>query len=134
MEEPAENNLVTFLPANKEEAAYLVAHDSKVVIDTSYLGFDFKGQPAIGTGLTAKSGQINTFSETWEMPWGEQSKVINPYNQLEAGLTRKNAPQRPFSITFRGYDKGLGFRCTFPGHYEGYPAFRASILGMINCN
>lgn len=52
--------------------------------------------------------------EEWEMPWGEQHRVRNHYNELAISLREKGGAQRPFTIRFRLYDDGLGFRYEFP--------------------
>ena len=114
VESPSGNNLVTFFLTEKGQAAYIVAHENKVVLDTSFLGFDFKDQPSLGTGLMVQGSTTSTFNETWEMPWGEQREVVNHYNELHIDLSEAGESARLFSVTFRVYDDGIGFRYSFP--------------------
>lgn len=53
----------------------------------------------------------HAFEETWEQPWGEQRLVENRYNELSLHGER-------FTIRFRVYDEGLGFRYELRGDGE----------------
>ena len=44
------------------------------------------------------------------MPWGEQRKVSNCYNELIVNLHEVAAPDRLLNIYFRAYDDGMAFR------------------------
>jgi len=105
---------VEFFLQNKGEAAYRVLYNAKPVIETSTLGFDFQGEPSIKEGLAVKSSAITEFNETWEMPWGEQLKVVNHYRQLSVTLAEKGGAKRTFNLVFRVFDDGVGFRYEFP--------------------
>lgn len=96
------------------QAAYSVLFGEKTVIDTSTLGFTFEGQEALAGGLTVKGAANRAFSETWETVWGEDRMVENKYNELALDLQEKEAPNRQFSVVFRIYDDGIGFRYEFP--------------------
>lgn len=98
----------------KQSPYYLVKRENNVVIDTSYLGFEFKNSHPLKNNLTIVKTQKSTFNETWEMPWGEQEQVINNYNELKIDLKENVASSRKFSIVFKVYDDGLGFRYKFP--------------------
>ena len=100
---------------NKDgKAGYILNYKDKAVIDTSYLGFSFTDVAPIEKNLKIKGAQTRSFDETWEMPWGEQRYVKNNYNELKIDLEEKEAPGRQFSVVFRVYDDGVGFRYEFP--------------------
>lgn len=100
---------------NKEKQPfYLVKKEDKTVIDTSYLGFEFKNAKALNNGLKITSTKEATFNETWQMPWGEQLDVVNNYNELKIDLEEENEPNRKFSVVFKVYNDGIGFRYEFP--------------------
>ncbi|CAM1343326.1 glycoside hydrolase family 97 protein [Tenacibaculum amylolyticum] len=100
---------------NKEKQPfYLVKKEDKTVIDTSYLGFEFKNAKALKHGLKISSTKETTFNETWQMPWGEQLDVVNNYNELKVDLEEENEPNRKFSVVFKVYNDGIGFRYEFP--------------------
>ena len=93
---------------------YVVKRNNEIVIDTSYLGFEFKGAKALKSDLSVLNVEKSTFNETWKMPWGEQENVLNNYNKLRVSLRETIAPNRKFSIVFKVYNDGVGFRYEFP--------------------
>ncbi|MCK8479374.1 glycoside hydrolase family 97 protein [Psychroserpens algicola] len=93
---------------------YLVTRNNKVVIDTSYLGFEFKNAPAFDKHFIIKKSETETHIESWEMPWGEQEIVENNYRELRVMLQEKVTPERFLNIIFRVYDDGVGLRYEFP--------------------
>ena len=96
------------------QAAYTVLYLNSVVIDTSTLGFEFTDAPELRDGLEVIKARNRSFSETWEMPWGEQRFVKNTYNEMLVTLKETKKPDRTFDLIFRVYDDGLGFRFHFP--------------------
>lgn len=110
---PNEAITVDFELTSDGTAYYRVKFHDEVVIDTSYIGFDFKDQPTLASGLKIASVTSNTFNETWEMPWGEQREVQNHYNAMVITLEEMDAPNRKFNVEFKVYDDGLGFRYEF---------------------
>ena len=111
---PSDNNEVQIVLDDQGSMYYQVLHNGEVIIDTSYMGFDFKEQPALAKGLKIVSSESTSQNETWEMPWGEQREVVNNYNQVTIHLEEKEAPKRKFDLIFKVYDDGLGFRYHFP--------------------
>ncbi|MEQ8238681.1 MAG: glycoside hydrolase family 97 protein [Cyclobacteriaceae bacterium] len=99
---------------SKGKVGYLVKFNNKIKIDTSFLGFDLQGQPSLSDNLSISGIEKSSFSETWEMPWGEQRVVENNYKQLVVKVQEKQALQRKFDIIFKVYNDGLGFRYAFP--------------------
>lgn len=93
---------------------YKVKFNTKTVVDTSYLGFEFKDVPAFHKNFIVKNTSTSTFNETWQMPWGEQLDVVNNYNELRVELQEKTTPERFLNIVFKVYDDGVGFRYEFP--------------------
>ncbi|MBO3115663.1 glycoside hydrolase family 97 protein [Winogradskyella sp. DF17] len=93
---------------------YKVQFDDKTVIDTSYLAFEFVNAKPIKEDLKVTSVRINSFNETWDMPWGEQRNVKNNYKFIKAQFEETSTPNRKVNIEFRVYDDGIGFRYEFP--------------------
>ena len=110
---PSENISIAFFLDTQGAPHYLVKHNNTLVIDTSSMGFDFKDQPSLQKGLKVVDTKTSSFNETWEMPWGEQRTVVNHYNELIVHLEELQAPQRKFSVIFRAFDDGIGFRYEF---------------------
>ncbi|WP_246223881.1 glycoside hydrolase family 97 protein [Fulvivirga kasyanovii] len=114
VESPSGNNILVFFTNEEGEVGYTVAHSGKVVIDSSYLSFDFKDMDAIKSGLEVSNSSSKSVTETWEMPWGEQRKVKNNFNELTVDLKEQEGLERKLTVIFRVYDDGLGFRYHFP--------------------
>ena len=110
---PEGTNAVRFF-LKEDRLGYLVSHKNQTVIDSSYVGFEFKDHPALGEGLEVLTVTKEKFDETWEMPWGEQRVVRNNYNELIIELAETEEPSRRFDVICRLYDDGLGFRFRFP--------------------
>lgn len=106
-------NTIEFKLSDKGKAFYLVSHNGQTIIDTSYISFDFKNQAAIKDSLKVLRSNSSSFTETWEMPWGEQRNVVNNYNELLVELEEMITPNRRLNLYFRAYDDGIGFRYEF---------------------
>ena len=106
-------NTIDFHVSSNGTPYYLVKHNNAVVIDSSYVGFDFKNQPPLKSGLKIIGSSSSTMDETWEMPWGEQRKVNNHYQELVVNLQEDAAPNRKLNIYFKAYDDGVAFRYEF---------------------
>lgn len=93
---------------------YVVKFNNKVVVDTSYLGFEFKDIPDFQKDFKINNSEASSFNETWQMPWGEQLDVVNNYNELKIELEETSELKRKLHVIFRVYDDGIGFRYGFP--------------------
>ena len=93
---------------------YQVSYDNEKVIDTSFLGFEFKDLKAFNNNFKILNSNTSSFNETWQMPWGEQIDVVNKYNELSVSLQETVEPFRLLNIVFKVFDDGLGFRYEFP--------------------
>lgn len=93
---------------------YTFSRNTSLVLDSSYLGFEFSDLPPLGENLEVTDSRLESLEETWEMPWGEQRIVRNHYNELTVTLHETAEPGRIFDIIFRIYDDGIGFRYHFP--------------------
>jgi glucan 1,4-alpha-glucosidase len=96
------------------QAAYTIQYQDRSIIDTSSVGFEYLDAPALAEGLAIREVHSRFFTETWEMPWGEQRFVENTYNEMRVKLQEKHGLKRFFYLVFRMYDDGLGFRFEFP--------------------
>ncbi|WP_298900589.1 glycoside hydrolase family 97 protein [uncultured Psychroserpens sp.] len=105
---------LSFNLSEEGQPYYLVMRDGNVIIDTSYLGFEFKDAPAFDKNFIIKNSETKTNIETWQMPWGEQKDVVNNYRELKIMLQEKVSPERFLNVVFRVYDDGVGFRYEFP--------------------
>ncbi len=96
-------------------AAYSVSRSGKVIIAPSKLGFLLTDAPKIDRRLAISGQEVRDFDQTWTQPWGEWEHIRNNYRELKVHLKETTALARVFSVTFRIYDDGVGFRYEFPG-------------------
>ena len=106
---PSGVNKIEFQLMENGAPAYQVSHGNEIVIQKSNMGFDFKNAATLDKGFTIVSSKTNTVKEFWEMPWGEQRKVSNHYNELILQLEEAKAPNRKLNVYLRAYDDGIGF-------------------------
>lgn len=111
---PDESNQVVFLLSAEGQPTYLVMHDDKKVVDTSFMSFEFKEAPELKKGFKIVNSTTATVDETWQMPWGEQADVRNNYSELIVNLEEASAAKRKLTIHFKVFNDGVGFRYEFP--------------------
>lgn len=111
---PDGNVVVAVQIVEDGHAAYTVTRKGTPIIKPSKLGFLFTDVAKIDRHLTITGQQTRDFDETWEQPWGEWRTVRNHYRELKVGLKEADGLKRDFSLTFRIYDDGVGFRYEFP--------------------
>ncbi len=99
---------------DNQQAAYSVFYKDKHLIKPSVLGFSFTDSPPLDGDLKIVHARKSYFSEQWEMPWGEQRLVENTYNELKVDFREQTGLRRQFTVVFRVYDDGIGFRYEFP--------------------
>ncbi len=99
---------------NKGKAEYTVDYAGKRLIDPSILGFEFRKMPALDGPFKIASTETGTFDQTWQTVWGHRDTIRNHYNELIVELQETESPNRSFSLHFKVYDDGLGFRYTLP--------------------
>jgi hypothetical protein len=98
---------------------YLVQFNDKVIVDTSFMSFDFVNSKSLKDNFKIIKTSSSSFNETWQMPWGEQLDVVNNYNELKVELEENSELKRKLNIVFKVYDDGIGFRYEFP-EQEGW--------------
>ena len=110
-----DGRIVVQLDLNGEgRLAYRVLHDGKPVIGDSRLGFILRNDRQLLRNLQMEAQSSRSFDETWEQPWGERRFVRNRYNELRAEFVEKDRDRRRFSMVFRVFDDGVGFRYDVP--------------------
>lgn len=94
------------------EAQYyyrLTTETGEAIINNSRLSLSIDSQNVIVTNTDPELNE-SSFDETWEQPWGEQRYVRNNYTELTLS-------GEIFTLRFRLFDDGLGFR--YELHGEG---------------
>ncbi len=94
---------------------YKVAYRGEEVVAPSHLGFRFKDQPALDERLVISGAARSSKDESWEQPWGERRLMRDVHNELRIDFATTEKKPRHFSVRFRAFDDGVGFRYEFPG-------------------
>lgn len=121
---PSENVKVNFFLTENNIPAYQLFFHNQMVLDTSMLGFDLKDQTALNDNFEVVKVERDFLSEDWELPWGEQRKVENKFNELTISLKETGADSRLMNLVFRVYNDGIGFRYDFPEQ----PGFKEAVI------
>lgn len=95
-------------------AAYSVSRNGKLIIAPSKLGFLFTDVAKIDRRLSVTGQEVKDVDESWTQPWGEWSTIRNQHRELKVHLKETTALARIFTVTFRIFNDGVGFRYEFP--------------------
>jgi len=97
---------------------YQVEVDGKVMIDTSYMGFDFLEQPDLYQNFAVQDVKFNQYNETWSPVWWQKDSIMDHYQAMEVTLREQAPPGRLLNIHFRAYNDGIAFRYHIPPGQE----------------
>ena len=114
---PDGNVILSFSLKNDGTPSYKVSYKNKPVINESTLGFTLKKADPLTNNFKVVDTKKSTFKETWKPVWGEESEILNHYNELLVSLEQNNT-NRKMNIRFRVYNEGVGFRYEFPSQKE----------------
>ena len=104
---------------------YSLYRMGQAVVLPSRMGFTLEWRDDMKDHFVLRDSKYDSFDETWEPVWGEESKIRNHYNELLVTLEQPvgsvesmdhSTEKLPtvMQIRFRLYDDGLGFRYEFP--------------------
>ncbi len=93
---------------------YRLARDGRPLILPSALGFQFRGAPMLRDGLRITGTTRDSHDEWWTQPWGEVARVHDRHTELAVSVEETAPPARRFTLRFRAFDDGVGFRYEFP--------------------
>ncbi len=91
---------------------YNLYYKGKEVIGTSHLGFRLDNS-GLFDYFEVTDVVRDSFDDTWQPVWGEESLIRNHYNEMTVTL-RQTSSDRYMAVRFRLFDDGLGFRYEFP--------------------
>ena len=93
---------------------YAVRHAGANVVTPSRLGFAFRGADTLLRSLRVADSRRAAYDSTWTQPWGEVARVRDHHNELQVDVVETKAPARRFTVTFRAFNDGVGFRYEVP--------------------
>ena len=79
---PDGNVILSFSLKNDGTPSYKVSYKNKPVINESTLGFTLKKADPLTNNFKVVDTKKSTFKETWKPVWGEESEILNHYNEL----------------------------------------------------
>ena len=111
-------NVVVSFSLNKQGVPfYKISYKNKPVIKESSLGLLQNGSESLNENFKILDAQKTNFKETWQPVWGEETEILNHYNELLVSLEQTTS-LRKMNIRFRVYNEGVGFRYEFPQQKE----------------
>lgn len=113
IQSPSNKISVNFKLTANGEPSYSVNYNNKPVILESALGIKLKDKPALDANFEIENSKTATFNESWKPVLGEQSTIVNHYNELIVSLTQKETRIK-MNVIFRVFDEGVAFRYDFP--------------------
>lgn len=113
IQSPSQKISLDFKLTTSGQPSYSVYYNHKPVIFASTLGVKLKDKPALEANFEIADTKASTFNESWKPVLGEQSSILNHYNELIISLLQKGT-QIKMNIIFRVFDEGVAFRYDFP--------------------
>lgn len=95
------------------QPVYSLDYKGKAVIVDSRLGL-CGDEADMRSGFTIDAERRSVIDETWSPVWGEYEQVVNRCNELEVDFVQHDESHRRFTVRFRLFDDGLGFRYELP--------------------
>lgn len=114
---PSGKIALSFQLSSAGQPTYSVNYKTKSVVVSSDLGIQLKDKPALNANFEIQTSKNTTFNEIWNPVLGEQSSIVNHYNELVVGLIQKGTNIK-VNLVFRAFDEGVAFRYDFPKQKE----------------
>jgi len=113
IQSPSKQISLDFKLANNGVPTYAVTYNNKGVIAESALGIKLKGGINLSSDFIVENSKTRSFNETWHPVLGEQSNIVNNYNELTVSLFQAKSKIK-MNLIFRIFDEGVAFRYDFP--------------------
>lgn len=97
---------------------YEVALAGKPLIARSQIAFNFTDEDPLRRGLKLESEARAEADSRWQQPWGERQWVRDHHNELSVTFAETRANPRRFTVRFRVFDNGVGFRSEFAARVD----------------
>ncbi len=96
------------------QPSYQIAFNQQAIIAPSQLGMEFKDAAGFNQGFTIENVSRNSVDSSWQLPWGERQKVADKHNEIAVTFTAKRDNTNRYTVRFRAFDDGVGFRYEVP--------------------
>ncbi|WP_285165050.1 glycoside hydrolase family 97 protein [Shewanella goraebulensis] len=106
-----DNKIQVILSDKNGQPEYSVNFNGNNVVSSSRLGLVFEQQGEFGNGFNIIDSSKTSSSSRWQQPWGEREWIEDNHNKLTSSFS--DGTYR-FTIEFKAFDDGIGFRYTVP--------------------
>ena len=106
-----DKNIVVTINDENDKLAYQVNYQGHSVIDTSRLGLMLESIGEIGKDFKITNVNQAHSESRWQQPWGEQEWIVDNHNTVTVEVAKDKVH---FSLEFRAFDDGIGFRYLVP--------------------
>lgn len=113
IQSPSKELTLDFNLAENGKPSYVLTYKNKPIVLKSHLGVYLKDNTDLASNFKIDSVKVAAFNETWKPVLGEQSNIVNHYNELTIALHQMGT-NRKMNIIFKVYDEGMAFRYEFP--------------------
>jgi alpha-glucosidase len=93
---------------------YAITVDGVGVLNESRLGLRLRDGTVLGADAELLDSARSETDATWSNPLGKRSLVRDHHRELAATFREKAAGGRRFTVVFRAFDDGVGFRYLIP--------------------
>jgi len=109
-----DKNIEVTIYVTPEGTEYSVKYKDSLLVKSSKLGFEFLHKKPMKKGFKIISAIKSKKHTTWKPVWGENSEILDSYNQLNLQLQEVAGLHRKMNLIFKIYDDGIGFRYEIP--------------------
>nr|WP_294773779.1 glycoside hydrolase family 97 protein [uncultured Flavobacterium sp.] len=113
VQSPSKQLRLDFKLTDNGRPSYTLTYKNKPIVSKSLLGIYLKNDTDLANNFKIDSVKTITFNETWKPVLGEQSNIVNHYNEMRVSLFQMGT-NRKVNISFKIYDEGMAFRYEFP--------------------
>jgi alpha-glucosidase len=99
---------------DSEKMTYSVEKEGEMILNHSALGIVFKDKPVLQENVKIVEVVETSVEDTWYPVLGDNSEIVSFYNEYEIKCVEIFGLKRNFSMIFRVFDDGVGFRYDFP--------------------
>ena len=93
---------------------YSVDVDGEALIQSSGLGFEFRGQTALVGPFKVSHIEKKELQESWEPVWGQEDSIHSHSHMASITLVETQGDKRRWSLHFRVFNDGVAFRYEIP--------------------
>jgi alpha-glucosidase len=93
---------------------YRVSVDGTPVLNDSRLGLRLRDGVTLGDDVELVGASRSESDSTWTNPLGKRREVRDHHRELALTLRERSGSGRLFSVVFRAFDDGVGFRYLLP--------------------